>query len=75
MAERYSSTSLDSGKNISEIKSTPNDLATRLERSQLKAGSPERKTVQFSEINPTRAYSSKMAPAAPIRNFNAQTGQ
>jgi len=45
MEERYSNTSLDSGKDISEIKSTLNDLATRLDRTQLRAVTPERRTV------------------------------
>jgi len=48
MAERYGNSEINSGKDISEIKSTLNDLATRLERTQLRAVTPERKTVQFN---------------------------
>jgi len=51
MAERYGNTSLDSGKDISEIKSTLNDLATRLDRTQLRAVTPERRTVAYNSQN------------------------
>jgi len=43
MAERYGNTDISSGKVISEIKSTLNDLATRLERTQLREVTPEPK--------------------------------
>jgi len=37
MAERYGNSKIRSGKDISEIKSTLNDLATCLERTELRA--------------------------------------
>jgi len=48
MAERYGSSEISSGKDISKIKLTLNDLSTRLERTQLRAATPERKMVQFT---------------------------
>jgi len=74
MAERYSNTSLDSGKDISEIKSTLNVLATRLDRTQLRAVTPEKRKVQFSPATPTQ-YPREPSPTAPIRNFDPITGQ
>jgi len=41
MAERYTTSALYGEKDISEIKSTINDLATRLDRTQLRAVTPE----------------------------------
>jgi len=75
MAERYSNTSLDSGKDISEIKSTLNDLATRIGRTQLRAVTPEHKTVQFTESVPTKIYFREPSPVTPIRNFDPITGE
>jgi len=75
MAERYGNTSLDSGKDISEIKSPLNDLATRQNRTQLRPVTPERRTVQFTESAPAKTYSREPSPTAPIRNFDPITGQ
>jgi len=76
MAERYGSTDISSGKDISEIKSTLNDLATRLKRKQLGAVTPERKTVQFhTKEEHTKSYSRDTSPVTPIRNFDSITGQ
>jgi len=75
MAERYSNTLLDSGKDIFEIKSTLNDLANWLDKTQLRAITPERKTFQFTESTRTRTYSREPLPTAPVRNFDPITGQ
>jgi len=75
MAEKYSNDSVTSGKDIAEIKSTLNDLATQLNRTQLSAVTPERRTVQFTESAPTRTHPRKPSPAAPIRNYDPFTGQ
>jgi len=45
MAERYSNDTDKSGQDIAEIKSKLNDLATQLNRTQLSAVTPERRTV------------------------------
>jgi len=57
MAERYGNSEINSEKDIAEIKLRLNDLATRLERTQLRAVAPERKTVQFNTTEPTKSYS------------------
>jgi len=75
MAERYGNSEISSAKDISEIKSTLNNLATRLERTQLRAVTPERRTVQFTPTTPTKSYSQNTSPTAPIRNFDPITGQ
>jgi len=75
MAERYGNTEISSGRDISEIKSTLNNLATRLERTQLQAVTPDRKSVQFNTTEPTKAYSRDPSPIAPTRNFDLITGQ
>jgi len=75
MAERYGNSEINSGKDISEIKSTLNDLATRLERIQLRAVTPERKTVQFTTTEPTKSYSRDTSPIRPTHNFDPITGQ
>jgi len=69
ITKRYGNTTLKSEKDISEIKSTLNDLATRLDRTQLKAVTPEPRTVQFTESAPTNTYSRDTSPAAPIKQF------
>jgi len=53
MAERYGNSGINSGKDISEIKSTLNDLATRLKRTQLRAVTPGKKngTIQQHRTN------------------------
>jgi len=52
IAERYGNSEISSGKDISEIKSTLNDLATRLERTQLGAVTPEKKcTIHHSRTD------------------------
>jgi len=75
MAERYGNSSLNSGKDISKIKSTLNDLLTRLDRTQLRAVTSELKTVQFTEYSPTKTYSREPSPTALIRNFYPIKGQ
>jgi len=75
MAERYENTEINSSKNISEIKSTLNDLATCLERTKLRAVMPERKTVQFASSEPTKTYSKNTSQAVPVRIFDPTTGQ
>jgi len=75
MAERYSNDSVKSGKDIAEIKSTLNDLATQLNRTQLSAITPERRTVQFTDSAPTRAHPRELFLAVPIHNFDPFTGQ
>jgi len=75
MAERYGRTEINSGKDISEIKSTLNDLATRLERTQLRAITPDRKSVQFNTAETTKSYSRDTSPVGPTRNFDPMTGQ
>jgi len=57
LAERYGNSEINSGKDISKIKSMLKDLATLLERTQLRAVTPERKTVQFNTTKPTKSYS------------------
>jgi len=52
-----------------------NDLATRLERTQLRAVTPERKTIQFTTAEPTKAYSRNPSPVGPTCNFDPITGQ
>jgi len=74
MAERYSNNSERSGKNVAETKSTLNDLATQLDRTQLSAVTTERRTVQFTDSAPTRTHSKEPSPAAPLRNFDPLTG-
>jgi len=74
MAERYGNSEINSGKDISEIKSTLTDLTTRLKRTQLKAVTPERKTVQFNTTEPTKSYSRDILPVGPTRNFDPITG-
>lgn len=59
MAERYGPVTPQTS-DLSEIKSTLNDLATRLERTQLRALTPERKTVQFEK--PTAQFSRSVSP-------------
>jgi len=49
MDERYSNDTDKSGQDIAEVKSKLNDLATQLNRRQLSAVTPERKTVQFTD--------------------------
>jgi len=75
MTERYGNTTQNSKADISEIKSTLNDLASRLDRTQLRAVTPERRFVQFTEMTPRKTYSRDPSPAAPIRNYDAKTGQ
>jgi len=75
MAKRYGNTSENSGADISEIKLTLDDLASRLDRTQLRAVIPKQKSVQFTETVPTKTYSRDPSPAAPIRNYDAKTGQ
>jgi len=75
MAERYSNDANNSGKNITEIKSTLNDLATQLNRTQLSAVTPERRIVQFTDTALTRTHPKEPSPAAPIRNNDPITGQ
>jgi len=71
MAERYSNDTNKSKQDIAEIKSKLNDVATQLNRTQLSAVTPERRTVQFTDTAQTRAPSQ----AAPIRNYDPFTGQ
>jgi len=75
MAKRYGNTVISSGKDISEIKSTLNDLARRLERTQFCAVTSERRTVKFTPATPTMSYTRNNLPTAPIRNFDPITGQ
>jgi len=62
MAERYGNNT-DNGADISEIKSTLQDLATRLERTQLRDVTPERRSVRFTETPPTKTYTREPSPA------------
>jgi len=75
MAERYGNSEINNVKDISEIMSTINDFATRLERTQLRAVTPERKTVQFTTTKSTKSYSRDTSPVGPTRNFDPITGQ
>jgi len=75
MAGRYGNSKINSGKDISEIKSTLNDLATCLERTQLRAVHPERKKVQFNTTESTKSYYRDASPVGPTRNFDPITGQ
>jgi len=52
-----------------------NDLDTRLDKTQLRAVTPERKKVHFTESAPTRKYSRDTSPAAPVKKYEAMTGQ
>jgi len=76
MAQRYGSTT-NNGADISEIKSTLNDLATRLERTQFRAVTPERRSVQFTKTPPIKMYSREPSPAPAPRahNFDPETGR
>jgi len=75
MTEKYSNNSVKSGQDIAEIKSTLNDLATQLNRTQLSAVTSERRTVQFTDSVPTRTHPKEPSPAVPIQNFDPFTGQ
>jgi len=75
MAERYSNNTDKSGQDIAEIKSKLNDLTTELNRTQLSAVRPERKTVQFTDTALTRTQPIEPLPTAPIHNYEPFTGQ
>jgi len=74
MSERYGNIK-NNGADISEIKSTLNDLETRLERTQLRAVTPERRSVQFTETPPTKTYTREPAPAPRAHKFDPETGR
>jgi len=75
MPERYSNDTDKSGKDIAEIKSILNDLAIQLNRTQINAVTPKRKTVQFTDSASTRIHPREPSPAAPIHIYNPFTGQ
>jgi len=75
MSERYSNSSVTSGKDIAQIKMTLNDLATQLNKTQLSAVTSERKTVHFSENALPRTHLREPSPAAPICNYDPFTRQ
>jgi len=75
IADRYSTNTDKSGQDIAEIKSKLNDLATQLNKTQVSAVTPERRTVQFTDTTLTRTHPREPSTAAPIQNYDPFTGQ
>jgi len=75
MAEKYGNSEISSGKDISEIKATLNELTNQLDRSQLRAVTPERRTVQITNNALTRTHAREPLLTAPTYNYDPFMGQ